>query len=201
MKKKTKGVAVKIEHFFLDELWNYGSQQINISDSIKRVLIKNADGSAPTATEETKEEVTKKGEGEDEVATESAAKDGEGEEVKEAAIEEEKIGEQKVEESNELTPDQMDNLIIRNFMFCLVRHVKEKDLPMEPSKLQGDLMHKYEHSEDGKINFKKSSFKKVTKFLKKMKQRKLISFSKPKGFDHEIITEIHRKSKSFPFTP
>jgi len=55
-------------------------------------------------------------------------------------------------------------------------------------------MFKYEHSEDGKIDFKKSSFKKITKFLKKMKQKKLISFSKLKGVDHEVITGINRKA-------
>jgi len=52
---KSKGVAVQIEHFFLDELWNYGSQQINISDEIKKILIKNANGSAPVKIEEEKE--------------------------------------------------------------------------------------------------------------------------------------------------
>ena len=32
IKKQSKGVALEIEHYFLDELWNYGSQQINISE-------------------------------------------------------------------------------------------------------------------------------------------------------------------------
>lgn len=55
-------------------------------------------------------------------------------------------------------------------------------------------MYKFEHKDLGKIDFKLSNYKKITKFLKKMKQQKLINFTKPKGKDHEIITEINRKS-------
>ena len=99
------------------------------------------------------------------------------------------------EKESLVSPDQMDDLIKRNFLMCIIRHIKDSELPLEPSQLQGDYMHKYEHEEDGKLDFKKSNYKKITKFLKKMKQQKLISFAKPKGKDHEIITDINRKSK------
>lgn len=54
-------------------------------------------------------------------------------------------------------------------------------------------MFKYEHKTLGKIDFKKSNFKKITKFLKDMQKLKYIKFSKFKGKNHELLTEINRK--------
>jgi hypothetical protein len=89
----------------------------------------------------------------------------------------------------------MDDLIKRNFLMCLIRHIKDSALPLGPSQLQGEYMYKFSHKDLGKIEFKKSNFNKITKFLKKMKQQKLINFEKPKGMDSEIITGINRKGK------
>ena len=89
----------------------------------------------------------------------------------------------------------MDAIIIKNFLMLIIRHVKDSDLPLEPSKLQSDYMYRYEHNEHGKIDFKRSSFKKISKFLKKMKQQKYITFDKIKGVDHEIILKINRECK------
>lgn len=104
-------------------------------------------------------------------------------------------GQEEETKTPELTTKEMDDLILRNFFMCVIRHIKDSELPLEPSQLQGDYMYRYEHKDLGKIDFKKSSFNKVTKFLKKMKQQKYVSFTKPKGVDHDIITEINRKSK------
>ena len=188
-------MAVQIEHFFLDELWNYGSQQINISDQIKKVLIKNADGSAPLKIEEEEEKEVNS----EEIKDQIQGKEGEGEKNIEniennKEINKENLKEEEKEINKEMSPAEMDNLIFRNFLMCIIRHITDSQLPMEPSKLQGDYMYKYEHTTDGRIDFKKSNYKKITKFLKKMKQQKLIEFSKPKGKDHEIIVGIKRKS-------
>ena len=100
-----------------------------------------------------------------------------------------------------LTEKEMDQIILQNFLMWIIRHIKDEDLPLEPSKLQSEYMYKYEHKEHGKIDFKKSSYKKVSKFLKKMKQLKYISFDKIKGVDHEIILSINRASKNLIFHP
>ena len=55
--KMEKGVAVEIVHWFLDELWNAGSQQLNISPECKKILIKYADGTKPSVVENLKEEI------------------------------------------------------------------------------------------------------------------------------------------------
>mmetsp|Transcript_32851 Transcript_32851/g.37613 ORF Transcript_32851/g.37613 Transcript_32851/m.37613 type:complete len:158 (-) Transcript_32851:601-1074(-) len=86
----------------------------------------------------------------------------------------------------------MDDLITKNFFMCIIRQVKDADMPLEPSKLQSDYMYRFEHHEKGKVDFKKSNFKKISKFLKKMKQQKLITFDKVKGVDHEVILGINR---------
>lgn len=189
IQKQSKGVAVEIEHYFLDELWNLGSQQIDISDECQKVRIKNADGTRVEVQEDVKEE----SEEEEKVELQNYEED----KVENTKVEEQDNQEEEKEETKEslLSPEEMDELIKRNFFMCLVRHVKDSDIPMEPSLLQGEYMYKYEHKDLGKIDFKKSNYNKITKFLRKMKQQKYISFTKPKGKDHEIIAGINRKSK------
>lgn len=195
--KQSKGVAVEIVHYFLDELWNIGNQQINISEECPKILIKHADGSVPTV--ETRLEETKVASEDQEPKKINGDKTHE-EEKKSISKEEQYSDADELEEDNDfkepkISPDKMDDLIKRNFAMCVVRHLKDTQLPLEPSLLQGEYMYKYEHKDDGRIDFKNSSYCKVTKFLKKMKQQKLISFTKPKGGDHEIITEFNRKSR------
>jgi hypothetical protein len=56
IEKKSKGVAVQIEHFFLDELWNYGNQKLVISEDWRKVMIKRANGSQPDLEDIKREE-------------------------------------------------------------------------------------------------------------------------------------------------
>ena len=198
IKKQSKGIAVHIEHYLLDELWNVGNQKINISEECKQVMIRRADGTVPTQTqEEVKEEVKQEEPTTENTVASSNADQAATEENIQPAAEENKgeAEEDKEEEGPTLSPAEMDDLIKRNFIMCLVRHVKDSDLPLEPSLLQGEYMHRYEHKDMGKIDFKQSNYKKITKFLKKMKQAKLISFDKMKGVDHELILGINRKGK------
>jgi hypothetical protein len=197
IKKETKGVAVEIDHYFLDELWNIGSQQMNISDECSKVIIKNADGTVPTKEIKSQENDIETGQNGELKPTEDKEHKDEEKKLKkkdEKNNSTDDIEEEKEPQESGISRDEMDSLIKRNFAFCIVRHLKDEQLPMEPSYLQGELMHRYEHNLDGRIDFKRSSYNKVTKFLKKMKQQKLISFAKPKGGDHEIITEFNRKS-------
>jgi hypothetical protein len=208
--KKSKGVAVQIEHFFLDELWNYGNQKLIISEDWTKIMIKRANGSQPDLEDIKREEDPTKEDEANGAQDESPEKEENQEEVvdkKEQNLEEEEEKQLPVEpQANEeslsedqskstLTPEEMDGLIKRNFLMCLIRHIKDSALPLEPSQLQGEYMYKFFHKDLGKIDFKKSNFNKITKFLKKMKQQKLINFEKPKGMDHEIITGINRKGR------
>lgn len=197
IQNQSKGVAVEIIHYFLDELWNIGNQQINISDECPKILIKRADGSVPTVKTclPQNNAVTK-----NEASTKTNGDKTHEEEKKFIAKEEQNSDAGDLEEEKDfrepkISPEKMDDLIKRNFAMCVVRHLKDTQLPLEPSLLQGEYMYKYEHKDDGRIDFKQSSYCKVTKFLKKMKQLKLLSFTKPKGGDHEIITEFNRKSR------
>jgi hypothetical protein len=56
IEKKNKGVAVQIEHFFLDELWHYGNQKLVISEDWRKVIIKRANGSQPDLEDIKREE-------------------------------------------------------------------------------------------------------------------------------------------------
>ena len=195
IQKQSKGVAIEVVHFFLDELWNFGSQKLNISEECTKTLIKNADGSTPVAEEKKEKAIAPNTEAEKNTLQESQVDQ---EETKTEQVDTQATvvdEEEKVEEdTNSMSPADMDELIKKSFIMLCVRHIKDTDMPLEPSQLQGEYLHKFEHKEHGKIDFKKSNYKKVTKFCRKMKQQKFISFEKPKGMDHEIITEINRKS-------
>ena len=196
---KSKGVAVEVIHWFLDELWNYGSQQVVTPDELLAQLTNNH-----TNNDESEHTETIEGEADtDNISPEDKPDDEESKQddsqVDDQTPEAEQddsneLNSEMIEETKSLepTPDHMDELIKRNFVFCFVRHIKDDQLPLEPSQLQSDYMYKYEHKEMGKVDFKKSNYKKITKFLKVMKKLKLCNIGKVKGKDHELILEFNR---------
>ena len=212
LKLESKGVAVEIVHYFLDELWNSGSKQaITPQECIDRSNRDQDDEVKDEEDEEimeTKDETAIENEGENnEIEQDHQNESKEPEDNNEIAedkdvpehaediVEAEKVQSENEDEEektdNDILPDLMDEIILRNFVMCIVRHIKDDKLPLEPSILQSDYMYKYEHKELGKIDFKKSNYKKITKFLKKMKQLKFINFGKVKGivnFSKFILT-------------
>lgn len=116
---------MEIEHYFLDELWNFGSQQVNISDECRKVLIKKADGTPVTeeveTIEETKEEIENEELSQENTQQHSPnnieAEGAEGEEDKNENTESsqpENVDEESKEST--ITPEEMDDLIRRNFL-------------------------------------------------------------------------------------
>ncbi|OMJ72847.1 hypothetical protein SteCoe_28616 [Stentor coeruleus] len=82
-----------------------------------------------------------------------------------------------------------DEIIMAVFLTALKVGVIDNELPMEPSNLLG-VMNRCRRLLE--LNFNKSSYKKLGKFLDHAHKLQIISYEKPKGCDHKLITRIFR---------
>ena len=90
--------------------------------------------------------------------------------------------------------EEMDEYVLEALKYSLVFLVKDQDLPLEPSKLLANYMLAINRPRMNKIDIRKSSFKKIGKFLKQASKLGLVEYGKPKGGggDHELVTRINR---------
>lgn len=92
-----------------------------------------------------------------------------------------------IEDYNRLTPDE---IIMEIFLTALLVAVKPEDFPLEPSTLQ-KLMHGCKNSYS--LDFSKSSYKKIGKFLDHTQKLSIIEYQKPKTCDHKLIISYNKQ--------
>ncbi|XP_040193461.1 eukaryotic translation initiation factor 2D isoform X1 [Rana temporaria] len=117
----------------------------------------------------------------------------EGGEIKESTetLEEEKVDMPNVENCNTVSQETMDDLLHQCFFHALKYKVKKSDLPL----LTSAFLRNYLFAccpEGQQVDIKKSSYKKLSKFLQAMQQRNILQVKElSKGV--ESIVEIHWK--------
>ncbi|XP_023649324.2 eukaryotic translation initiation factor 2D isoform X2 [Paramormyrops kingsleyae] len=192
-----KGRGVSILHAYMDSLWAFGDKT-----------------GPPTILplhnmEFAEEECTSGGEIEEEA---SASQDGDPETdppsdgLKELSLsqEESEGGQEQVDEEEHLednrTPqEQMDALLVRCFLHALKSKVKKSELPLLTSTFLRN--HMFSCCPSGKqLDIKKSSYKKLSKFLQSMQQQHHVVQVKELSKGVESIVEVdwkHPELRSF----
>lgn len=95
-----------------------------------------------------------------------------------------------VEEKPKMSQEQMDEYIVNCLYYCLAKLVKKSDLPLEPSQLLSNFMNKWEFKDQGKIDFRNSSFKKIGKFLRTQSESDAFMYGPSETSDHDQILFI-----------
>ena len=100
-----------------------------------------------------------------------------------------------IEETKQIPPEIIDENLRLCFLTTLLIGVNSEDLPLEPSRLMSIMS--LCKPKNMQIDVKLSSYRKIGGFLKKMHKNGVISYTKVKGFDHDLITEIHKSHSDF----
>ncbi|KAM4610028.1 eukaryotic translation initiation factor 2D [Polymixia lowei] len=192
-----KGRGVSVLHTYMDNLWAYGDKSgpPSISDADSEGLVSN--GEECNVEEEEEEEELGKG------VEEEQCPNAAGDQVKDQpcpGIEELSLAEQeeeKEEEGNqeeEKTPQElMDALLMRCFLHALKSKVKKSELPLLTSTFLRN--HMISCCPSGKqLDIKKSSYKKLSKFLQTMQQQHKLVRVKELSKGVESIVEVDWKN-------
>ncbi|XP_041091899.1 eukaryotic translation initiation factor 2D-like isoform X3 [Polyodon spathula] len=192
-----KGKGLSVFHTYMDQLWAFG-------DKSSPPTIAPSDPE-PAESEEHSEESDGGGGGEEEEekepspSTETASKTLQT--TPHCAEPEEKAGEgsEEAEEDGRTLQEQMDELLLQCFLHALKTKVKKSDLPLLTSTFLRN--HMFSCCPSGKqLDIKKSSYKKLSKFLKCMQQQRKLIQVKELSKGVESIIEVdwkHREICSF----
>ncbi|XP_060787443.1 eukaryotic translation initiation factor 2D isoform X2 [Neoarius graeffei] len=187
-----KGKGVNVLHTYMDQLWAFGDKTtppvIPVTDPSVQA---EADLHGEESEEEGIEDLTQEGEGQNDSGT--AAVESSCQTLQDLSIRE---GEEEVQGEQEdlrSPQEQMDSLLFQCFLHALKIKVKKSELPL----LTGTFLRKYMASccPKGKnLDIKKSSYKKLSKFLQSMqKEHNLVRVKElSKGVDS--IVEVDWKN-------
>ncbi|KAM9476111.1 eukaryotic translation initiation factor 2D [Clarias gariepinus] len=192
-----KGKGVNVLHTFMDQLWAFGDKTappvIPITDP---ALHAEADVDGGESGDEGTEDFSQEGEGQND--SETAAVEATFQNVQELSLQdgekEEETKEMQGDEQDSRSPqEQMDALLFQCFLHALKCKVKKSELPL----LTGTFLRKHMASccPKGKnLDIKKSSYKKLSKFLQSMqKEHSLVRVKElSKGVDS--IVEVDWKN-------
>ncbi|XP_018416818.1 PREDICTED: eukaryotic translation initiation factor 2D isoform X1 [Nanorana parkeri] len=189
-----KGKGFNILHTYKDQLWAYGdescppnisSEEIDVTASAKleeEIMSLDSESQAPSTELENLHL--------QEVAATVQQKGGEIKENTET-LEEEREGMPSMENCNTSSQETMDDLLHQCFFHALKYKVKKSDLPL----LTSAFLRNYLFAccpEGQQVDIKKSSYKKLSKFLQVMQQRNILQVKElSKGV--ESIVEIQWK--------
>ncbi|DAZ98101.1 TPA: hypothetical protein N0F65_005263 [Lagenidium giganteum] len=159
-----KGKAMRIVHYFGDELWKMGPQTIP-NHGFEAGLVRALDG--------------KDSDAEDEAATDQVAVD-----VSAVTLEDKPAADDENDKDGEpatITPAEMDELYVQTLLQVLKSpSLKDNQLPMLASTFHASLFLPARPA-GVTLNIKQSSFKKTSVFLKQMQARGLISVTEKDG--------------------
>lgn len=214
-----KGKCVEVLHCYRDELWMMRQCVPNEGFGIDIVTgIYGGQGEKSSDVEENNEEIEEIHgvvEGNQEVVEESHGTLETNQEIDSTLLQElVKVDEtQGIDEKTNLeteknleTPDEPleeekiplekphfskspDETVMAIFLTALKIGITDSMLPLEPSAL---LNYMSRCKRDLDLNFSKTTYKKLGKFLQYTNGIKLISYEKPKGQDHKLITFINK---------
>ncbi|KAI6184009.1 PUA and Translation initiation factor SUI1 domain containing protein [Aphelenchoides bicaudatus] len=169
-----KGKGVEILHMFQDKLWEFGSKSKPVRIPLNKIYkLKNS----PSADipEINQLDVV----------------DNEENELNEQEVDDQKSQPSTALEQEE-TPVNMDELLANVFFWSLKKHGKEVSLPIDVGQFYANYILK-QLPEGVRIDLKKTSFKKFSKFLEKMNENEpLVKITSKKGLDS--IQEINFES-------
>lgn len=213
-----RGKGVKIEHVYLDQLWAQGSktQLPQLNETNEQVEMANVNDHMQELSFDETEDINHKEVEETESSEGFAQRDGRREE--EVSVQEsnglnplstsvtnadsDEVGQEFLEFEGETNSqdkllENMDDLLEYCF-FCSLLRMKKVELPVLTSTFSRSYL--LPSCPEGKsVDIKKSSYKKLSKFLQCMQERGLISLQEAsKGVDH--ITRIawdHPELKDF----
>ncbi|XP_077981383.1 eukaryotic translation initiation factor 2D-like [Glandiceps talaboti] len=213
-----RGKGIRVVHTYQDQLWNLGEKialpmipmETQETRTTEKESVSESNDSAPTVEDMSDEHRTQSenleeiGSNVTELTANMAAVDIEDTQTETAQDGEDKGGEESVEcvgaiggvdeetEDDSRTPtEQMDELLFSCFCHALKSNVKKTDLPLLTSKFFRS--HILAVCPPGKyIDVKKSSYKKLSKFLDEMKKKGFIEMKElQKGVDS--VTAIHKE--------
>ncbi|XP_041083712.1 eukaryotic translation initiation factor 2D isoform X2 [Polyodon spathula] len=188
-----KGKGLSVFHTYTDQLWAFG-------DKSSPPTIAPSDPE-PAESEEHSEESDGGGGEEEEKdlgpSTDTASKTLQDQQTTPHCAEpEEKAGEgsEEAEEDGRTPQEQMDELLLQCFLHALKIKVKKSDLPLLTSTFLRN--HMFSCCPSGKqLDIKKSSYKKLSKFLKCMQQQRKLIQVKELSKGVESIVEVDWKHR------
>ncbi|XP_029975610.1 eukaryotic translation initiation factor 2D [Salarias fasciatus] len=196
-----KGRGVSVLHTYMDHLWAFGdkSSPPSVPDEDCEEEMNEEECEFPEETEEKEEEMVEKS-SEDQWCPSDPASDpacGAVEELSIAEQDEEKGEEGSEKEENQedqRTPQEtMDALLLQCFLHALKSKVKKSELPLLTSTFLRN--HMFSCCPSGKqIDLKKSSYKKLSKFLQTMQQQYSLVRVKELSKGVESIVEVDWKN-------
>ncbi|XP_027022536.2 eukaryotic translation initiation factor 2D [Tachysurus fulvidraco] len=189
-----KGKGVNVLHTYMDQLWAFGDKTappvIPVTDPSVQA---EADMDRGESDEEGTEDLAQESEGQNDCGT--AAVESSCQNIQDLCLREEEDTEdvQSEEEDSRSPQEQMDSLLLQCFLHALKSKVKKSELPL----LTGTFLRKHMASccPKGKnLDIKKSSYKKLSKFLQSMqKEHNLVRVKElSKGVDS--IVEVDWKN-------
>ncbi|KAF7695022.1 eukaryotic translation initiation factor 2D [Silurus meridionalis] len=169
-----KGKGVNVLHTYMDQLWAFGDKSappvISVTDPSVQA---EADLDARESGEEETEEMARESEGQNDVsgmtAVESSCQNFQDLSIQDGRKEEKTEEVHGEQEDTRSLQEQMDSLLFQCFLHALKSKVKKSELPL----LTGTFLRKHMAAccPKGKnLDIKKSSYKKLSKFLQSMQK-------------------------------
>ena len=100
---------------------------------------------------------------------------------------------QEIKEESSLSVEELDSNLTAVFLTSLL--ISSDGFPLEPGKFLKEVMMSVSRQTATEIDIKKSSYKKLSNYLKTMSKAGLIEFGKVKGYEHEMISSFDSNHK------
>lgn len=195
-----RGKGVSVLHTYMDHLWAFGDKSSPPSMPDENCEDEQ-ECEAPEEAEEKQEQIIAKP-SEDQRCSDNSVSDPPCSGIEELSIaeQEEEKGEEGSEKEEHQTPQEiMDALLLQCFLHALKSKVKKSELPLLTSTFLRN--HMFSCCPSGKrIDIKKSSYKKLSKFLQTMQQQHHLVEIKELAKGVESIVEVdwkHPELRSF----
>jgi predicted ribosome-associated RNA-binding protein Tma20/translation initiation factor 1 (eIF-1/SUI1) len=171
------GKFLRIIHRFNDQLWNFGTKKIPkpIEIQTNNTYINNYDNT---------DNIVKEDELENKIDQELI--------ISEISEEKKEIEEDVKEEIISYSKEDIDKNIDIVFLTTIKLIIKPDMLPLDPGKLYKDYLKPVAEELDLNIDFKLSSYKKLSNYMKYLhKEKSIINYGKPKNIQNEFILSIN----------
>jgi translation initiation factor 2D len=187
IQKLQTGKGMLILHRYNDSLWEI-NKTITINGFNKDIVLPLNEMDSDEEYEE--EEYEEEEENEEKNEEKNKEKNEEKNEVEEEKVKKEEENEIKEEEEEEeIKIEEMDNLLISCFIEVIKNQIKDNELPIDSSGIYSKMISSKQKNTH--LDIKKSSYKKLTKFIKEMSKKKMIAIKE--GSNAITVTKINRE--------
>ncbi|EGC35310.1 hypothetical protein DICPUDRAFT_152384 [Dictyostelium purpureum] len=181
-----KGKAISIIHYLNDKLWEYGTKKLPDDFSIPK------QPSEDNEDDEEVEEEEKENEKEIDSPTTTTATTTTTTTTTTSTTttDEPNIEALKINDEN-ITKEEMDEILLTSFLGAIKKGISDSELPIVLKTVFSKYMIYYQPLGKPEINLKKSSYKKVSVFMKEMEKKGLIDLKEPTP-GNIVISRIFR---------